>query len=173
MLEVPEKSRITSVMTGACRSYSALAFDGCPACVDAALDAIAQAGLYVLGQAAPSVAGRGPAGPSVEVSYRLVVCLCDETGVPIGDDQIEAAQTISAVPEDEAWGEEPLLPAEEEPAGGRHGEGSMRLDDFQTILDLVELAPAGKGGMTGSIRGKLFGFERPIGEFDIEVHPGR
>jgi hypothetical protein len=171
MLDVLEKSRMTGVTTAVCRSYSALAFDGCPACVGAALDAVAQAGLYVLGQAAPSIVGPAAAPASVEIAYRLVMRICDESGDPIGHDEIEASQTISAVPEDDGWDEQ-AAEAAEEPEAGDEAVGSMRLDDFQTVLDLVQLAPAGRGGVAGAIRGQLFGFERPIGEFDIEVHPG-
>jgi hypothetical protein len=175
MLDVPEKSRMAGVTTAVCRSYSALAFDGCPACVGAALDAVAQAGLYVLGKAAPSIVGSAAAPGSIEIAYRLVVSICDESGEPIGHDEMEATQTISAVPEDDGWDERTAEVAEEPEASDGDGDagGSMRLDDFQTILDLVQLAPAGRGGIAGAMRGQLFGFERPIGEFDIEVHPGR
>ena len=44
-----------NVMTVPCRSYSAQAFDSCPACVDAALDAVEQAGIYLLGRTASGV----------------------------------------------------------------------------------------------------------------------
>jgi hypothetical protein len=159
---------MTVVMTVACRSYSALAFDGCPACVDAALDAVTQAGMYVLGQAAPSVTGRTPNPDPIEISYRLTVHLCNQAGRPIGQDEIEASQTLSAVPEEGSWTYEP---ADESEEGDRHPEGSMLLDDFQTVLDLVQLAPTGFGGMGGAIRGQLYGFERPIGEFEIQVRP--
>jgi hypothetical protein len=158
------------VMTVACRSYSALAFDGCPACVDAALDAVTQAGMYVLGQAAPSVTGRTPNPEPIEVSYRLTVRLCDPAGRPMGQDELEASHTLSAVPEEGSWTYES---ADEPDDGNQSQPGSMRLEDFQTVLDLVQLTPAGFGGITGAIRGQLYGFERPIGEFEVEVRPNR
>ncbi len=173
MLDVEKKSRMTVVTKVACRSYSALEFDGCPACVDAALDAVTQAGLYVLGRAAPSIVEPAPNPGSLDIDYRFNVRICDEVGEPIGQDELEAAQTISAVVEDDTWDDATTLPPDDADEDDLHPAGSMRLDDFQTMLDLVDLGPAGRGSVRGVIRGQLFGFERPIGQFEIEVLPGR
>lgn len=173
MLDIREKPRIGNVMTLACRSYSALKFDGCPACVDAALDAVVQAGMYTLGRTAPSLAGpvEGPLG----MAYVLRVKLVGEMGEQIGADEVTAEQTISAVPLDDEWGEiadEAVGEDEaEEDDAGDHA--SMQLQDFQTVLDRLEVAPMGKQGLCGTISGRLFGFDRSIGLFRIEVTPAR
>ena len=65
-----------NVITAPCRSYSAQVFDGCPACVDAALEAVTQAALYVLGRAAPEVSGQSD-GPA-QMAYRMTVRLSRE-----------------------------------------------------------------------------------------------
>ena len=159
-----------NVMTVPCRSYSAQEFDGCPACGDAALEAVAQAGLYVLGRTAAGFVGG--AADTIEMAYRMRVRLYDESGAEMAADELEAEQTIRAVPdsaeesdvrlrrlEPEAWSD----PDDEEL------ESTMRLDDFQTVLDRVELAPAGTCCLAGVIAGNLLGFERLIGSFEIRV----
>lgn len=162
------------VMTVPCRSYPALTFDGCPACVGAALEAAEQAGIYVLGRTAPGLASQ-TAGP-LEMAYRMKVRLFDETGEELAADELEAEQTIEAVRPDDESVEEVVDTADEDEDGGTGGDGedhsTMRLDDFQTVLDRLELAPAGPRGLSGIIAGRLFGFERSIGEFEIEVAPG-
>jgi hypothetical protein len=69
-------------------------FDGCGACVDAALDAVTQAGMYVLVQTAPSLVGDSPTRRPLELAYSIRVRLVDETGTEIGSDEIEAEQDI-------------------------------------------------------------------------------
>ena len=96
MLEKTKERKIGSAMLVPCRSYSARAFDGCPACVGAAIDAVGQAGLYVLGRSAPDLIGRSD-GP-LEMSYRLKVRLLDELGEQLASDELRAEQTIEAVP---------------------------------------------------------------------------
>ncbi len=49
----------------------------------------------------------------------------------------------------------------------------MRLEDFQTVLDRLELAPLGNHGLCGRIAGRLYGFERSIGRFEVDVAPAR
>jgi hypothetical protein len=159
-------------MTIACRSYSALRFDGCAACVDAALDAVVQAGMYTLGRTAPSVAGQAD-GP-LELAYIMRVKLADELGERLGSDEVAVEQTISMAADDE-WDET----AGEAPGGDEAaeeddgGHASMRLQDFQTLLDRLELAPMGRQGLCGTITGRLFGFDRSIGLFQIEVSPAQ
>jgi hypothetical protein len=154
-----------------CRSYPALTFDGCPACVDAALDAIGQAGLYVLGRTAPDLAGQTQ-GP-LKMNYLLRVQLFDESGEKIGSDEIGAEQTIEAIRlSDESAGDAGDA-ADAADADDATVRSSMRLEDFQTVLDRVELSPSGPHGLCGSIAGHLYAFERSIGAFEIEVVPNR
>jgi hypothetical protein len=154
------------VMTVPCRSYSAQTFDGCPACLDAALDAVTQAGLYLLGRAAPSLCG-GSEG-RIGMSYRLNVRLYDDRGGEMAADEVFADQSIEGV----------LELADREATGVGFAdeiepETSMRLDDFQAIVDNLELAPAGQDGACGSIDGNLFGFSQLVGRFTVEIAPGR
>jgi hypothetical protein len=176
VIDRSKERMLGNVMTVTCRSYSAQAFDGCPACVDAALEAVEQAGIYVLGQAAPDLASQ-PAGP-IEMAYRMKVKLVDEAGYEMAADELETEQTIEAVPLEYGSVEDI-----DDPAGdlAEFGKGwyqhdtlsSMRLDDFQTSVDRLELAPAGRDGITGVMAGRLFGFERWIGGFEIAIAPGR
>jgi hypothetical protein len=163
------------VTTVPCRSYSDQEFDHCPACNDAALDAVAQAAMYVLGHAAPSLAAQDPESSPIEMAYRLRVRLFDADSRRIAEDEFDTDQTIAAIDADSDWPREttdwgiPYGVDERDP-------GSMRLDDFQTLMDLVDLAPAAAGigtaGARGGINGRLFGFERPIGRFEVEVASG-
>jgi hypothetical protein len=157
------------VMTVPCRSYSARAFDGCPACVGAALEAVGQAGLYVLGRTAPGLATQ-TAGP-LERSYRIKLRLFDEAGAEYASDELEADQTIEAVqpPDDFTDLAEPGVEEED----SDEESASMRLDDFQTVIDRLELAPAGAAGLCGVVAGRLYGFERSMGRFEMEIAPGR
>jgi hypothetical protein len=166
-----------NVMTVLCRSYSARAFDGCPACVDAALDAVSQAAVYVLGRTAPNLGT--PGSVPVEMSYRIRVSIADARGALLASDELEVEQTIgSALPIDDFAPppDEPDQPNESDadPDGIGHDDGlsSMGLDDFQTVLNRVELAPSGSRGMNGLISGDLFGFERLIGAFEASIEPG-
>jgi hypothetical protein len=173
MLDIKEKQRIGTVTTTACRSYSALTFDGCPACVGAALDAIVQAGMFTLGRTAPGMTSQVE-GP-LEMEYSLRVRLTDELGGEIGADEIAAEQTVSAVGiggEQDGDPADATDEAEEEEADAEHG-ASMQLEDFQTVLDRLELAPAGSRGLCGLIAGHLYGFDRLIGLFEIQVAPAR
>lgn len=161
------------VMTVPCRSYSAQAFDGCPACLDAALDAVAQAGLYLLGRATPSLSGRAE-GP-VEMSYRLSVRLCDNEGCELAADEIVADQSVEAVLEAtdrEVRAADTEAEDQADPSDEDEPDTTMRLDDFQTIVDILELAPAGRDSVCGSIAGNLFGFKQLVGRFEVEIAPG-
>jgi len=151
-------------MTVPCRSYSAQAFDGCPACLDAALDAVTQAGLYLLGRAAPSLCGI-PAD-RIEMSYRLNVRLSDDKGEVLASDEMFADQSVEGVLElTEEVEAQADLTDEDAP------ETSMRLDDFQTTIDNLELAPTDRDGVCGSIYGNLFGFSHLVGRFAVEIGP--
>jgi hypothetical protein len=169
MLEKTNERTMGSVIVQ-CRSYAVRAFDGCPGCVGAALDAIGQAGLYLLGRSAPDLMG-GSAEP-LKMAYWLNVRLLDEMGMEVAADRLHAEQTIEAVePPDEFTMSEDA--AELDHADDESGVDptTMRLEDFQTILERVSLAPAGSRSVSGMIAGRLFGFERQIGLFEIEVCP--
>ena len=164
---------MNGVTTTECRSYSALVFDGCPACVGAALDAIVQAGMYTLGRTAPGMTSQTE-GP-LEMVYTLKVKVVDESGEEIGADEIAAEQTVSAIGiggEFDGDGVDTTDEYEDEEnrEGAEHG-ASMRLEDFQAVLDRLELAPAGSQGLRGLIAGRIYGFDRLIGLFEIKVAP--
>jgi hypothetical protein len=155
-----------NVMTVPCRSYSAQAFDSCPACVDAALDAVEQAGIYLLGRTASGVEDQ--LVEPFDMSYRLKVRLFEETGVELAADEIEAEQTLQEIPPDDGIDDEAGELFDDDGP-----ESSMRLDDFQTVLDRLQLQPRGRAGLSGVISGRLFAFERAVGGFEIQVAPGR
>jgi hypothetical protein len=171
MLDISEKRRIGSVTQAACRSYSALTFDGCEACVDAALDATGQAAVYILGRAAPDMSNQFD-GP-VDMSYVLRIMLVDDMGKRLGSDEITVDQTISAVAGDDSLETDPQTTGQESDDEASGSATSMQLEDFQTVVDRLELAPAGAHGLCGSIAGHLYGYDRPIGVFWVEVTPGR
>jgi len=107
----------------------------------------------------------------IEVAYVLSVRLVDDDGQAIARDKIRTEQTISAVP-----AEDDLLTIDTEDGGADaeaddFDEGSMRLEDFQTVIDRLELAPLGRRGLCGTIAGRLYGFERSIGRFEVDVAP--
>jgi hypothetical protein len=149
-----------NMMLASCRSYSAQSFDGCPACVDSALEAVTQASLYLLGRSGPGLVPQSE--DPVEVAYILTLSLCDDDGREIGSDEIEVDQTISAVVTDDEAGE--AGEADHEPS-------SMRLEDFQTVIDKLELAPAGTGSLSGMIVGRLYAYDHSIGLFEVTVAP--
>jgi hypothetical protein len=108
------------------------------------------------------------------MAYVLDVRLIDDDGVTIAADEIRAEQTIAAVPLDDDL--DPVSDgsyAETDETDFEDDQGSMRLDDFQTVMDRLELAPIGAHGLCGRIGGRLYGFERSIGRFEIEVSPAR
>jgi hypothetical protein len=108
------------------------------------------------------------------MAYVLDIHLIDDDGLTIAAEEIRAEQTIDAVPVDDY-----LDPASEgsdaeaNETETEEDEGSMRLEDFQTVMDRLELAPIGAHGLCGRIGGRLYGFERSIGRFEIEVSPAR
>ena len=162
-----------NVIAVPCRSYSALSFDGCPGCVDAALEAVTQAGMYLVGRSAPNFVGS--VDGSVEMTYTMRVRLYDENGVQMATDDYEAEQLIKAVGDGDVSDEELFdVVAEADNGVEEYGDHwtSMRLDDFQTVLDRLELAPSGTRGLSGVIAGRLFGYERSIGGFEIGVAAG-
>ncbi len=154
-----------TVTTAACRSYSALTFDGCPACVGAALDAIVQAGMFTLGRTAPGMAGQVE-GP-LEMEYALRVRLTDELGGEIGADEIVAEQTVSAIG---IGGEEDGGTVEEtdEAEAGRVGDRARRLDAAGGLPDGPGPAGAGPGRTARSVWGHrrtplwLRSIDRPV-----------
>jgi hypothetical protein len=147
-----------------CRSYASLDFDGCPTCNDAALEAVEQATLYILGRAALDQPGRG--GESIEMAYTMSVRVLDEQGRTMAQDQIAADQSIGFAPADRERGF-----ADDETDTTDEGAG-MRLEDFQTVIDRLDLGPLGSG-MCGQLAGHLYGFERLIGRFEVEIAPAR
>ena len=149
-----------------CRSYASLEFDGCPACTEAALDATQQAALYVLGRAALDQPARGG---SIETATTMSVRILDEQGRTIAQDQLDVEQTISAV---EADDEDDDTDETTDTAERLDRFSGMRLEDFQTVLDQLELVPMG-AGMCGRIGGRLYGFERSIGRFEVDIAPAR
>lgn len=160
-----EKQTMGNVMLATCRSYSAQSFDGCPACVDSALEAVAQASMYLLGRSGPGLAPHSE--DAVEVAYIMGVSLCDDDGREIGSDEIEVDQTISAVMTDDEDDKADVVDdVDLEPS-------SMRLEDFQTVIDKLELAPAGTGSLSGLIVGRVYAFERSIGLFEVKISPSR
>jgi hypothetical protein len=122
----------------------------------------------VLGRSVADLMG-GLSEP-LEISYRLEVRLVDEMGLELGTDELDADQTVG-------WAE----PTDDfaEPAGTTDGADaedasdrpSMGLEDFQTVLERIELEAAGAQGVRGAISGRLFGFDQPIGRFEVQVRP--
>ncbi len=160
-----EKQTMGNVMLATCRSYSTQSFDGCPACVDSALEAVAQASMYLLGRSGPGLAPHSE--DAVEVTYIMGVSLCDDDGREIGSDEIEVDQTISAVMTDDEDDKADVVDDVD------HEPSSMRLEDFQTVIDKLELAPAGTGSLSGLIVGRVYAFERSIGLFEVKISPSR
>jgi hypothetical protein len=154
---------MSNVMLATCRSYSAQSFDGCPACVDSALDAVTQASVYLLGRAGSGLAPQS--GHPVEISHILAVSLCDDNGREIGSDEIEVDQAISEVQVDDA--DNASGPGDE----FEGQESSMRLEDFQTVIDKLELAADGAGTLSGVIVGRLYAYNLSIGLFEVAVAP--
>lgn len=163
-----KQQTIGNVAQTRCRSYSSLEFDGCPACADAALEATEQAAMYILGRAAVGLSDQG--GPDIRMSYTLNVRLMDDDGVTIASDEVSAEQSIGTVPEEDDLTSEPDEDEGADLEDGEH-ETSMRLEDFQTVMDRLELAPLGRRGLCGKIGGRLYGFERSIGRFEVDVAP--
>jgi hypothetical protein len=143
--------RSTSVVTkAACGSREAREFDGCPACCAAAVAATERTVSYVLRRAAL----RGPielAGldePASAVRIRIV----DARGLTIAlGETVEHGDRAASWPDDD-----PL---------------AMRPDDFETVLDRLDLGPLPGGGSEGSIAGRLYAFGRSIGRFEVEIAP--
>ncbi len=179
MLDEEKKRRMDRVVDVRCRSYSGGAFDGCTACVDAALDAVAQAVVYVLGRATPDLMAP-PQGP-VSLDYRMRVRIYGDEDQEIGSDDLTVQQSIEAVPSDAEESEFKIEPAETEAESGAEADGAapgeqrppstMRLEDFQTVVDRLELAPEGAHCLRGLVAGTLFGYERSIGRFEALIQP--
>ena len=151
-----------------CRSYATLEFDGCPACTDAALDATEQAALYVIGRAA---AGQ-PAGAAdaIEMAYTMRVRILDNEGRSIAEDHLDAEQSIAFVPDTRGSADDAPTDPDGTDDSGEAEAGGMMLDDFQTVIDRLDLGLMGSG-MCGQIAGRLYGFERSIGRFEVEIAP--
>jgi hypothetical protein len=143
--------RSTSVVTkAACGSRDAEEFDGCPACCASAVAATERTVSYVLRRAAL----RGPVEltgldePASAVRIRIV----DGRG-----------RTIALGETPERGGEAASSPDDDSLA--------MRPEDFETVLDRLDLGPLPGGGSEGSIAGRLYGFGRSIGRFEVEIAP--
>jgi hypothetical protein len=150
-----------------CRSYMRQEFDGCPACLDAALDAVAQAGLYVLGQTAPQILGRFDG--LIDVGYGLQIRLFAADGAALASDDLDVEQLIRAVAVE---ADDDRIPDDGRRSPEDAGITGMKLDDFQTVFDRLELGPGGPGPLQGTLAGLLLGYDRKIGRFDILVGPG-
>jgi hypothetical protein len=154
---------MSNVMLASCRSYSAQSFDGCPACVDSALEAVTQASMYLLGRAGQDISPTEDG--QVSMAYTLGLSLCDDDGHEMGSDVIDVDQTVSAVQsDDEVDDANEVHPDDDE-------RSSMRLEDFQTAIDKLQLSPAGRGGLSGVIVGRLYAYDRSIGLFEVAVAP--
>jgi len=153
---------MSNVMLASCRSYSAQSFDGCPACVDSALEAVTQASMYLLGRAGQNLSSTED--EPVEMAYTLGLSLCDDDGHELGADVIEVDQTVSTVPADDEMDDTEVHPDDDE-------RSSMRLEDFQTVIDKLQLSPAGFGGLSGVIVGRLYAYDHSIGLFEVAVAP--
>ena len=133
-----------------------------------------QAGIYILGRAAPGMASQ-TSGP-LEMAYRLKIRLLDDAGDVLAADELAAEQTIEVVYQDDEPAETSsgswYSSGDETDADDTDPVTSMRMDDFQTVLGRLELGPAGQSGVTGVMAGRLFGYERSICGFEIEVAPG-
>ncbi len=154
------------------QSYPGLTFDRCPACADVALDAITQSALYVLARAVPDALGE--IAGTIGLSYRLRVRLDDETGQEIASDEVEAQQEVDLDHDANDWELEPLEEDREGPSAEGSASGSQAhasLADFQTMLDRIVLEPAAPHAVSGVVAGRLFGFERLIGTFEVLISP--
>ena len=156
---------MNNVMLATCRSYSAQHFDGCDACVDSALDAVTQASLYLMARS--SLDESGLVGEPKEIAYSLAVSLCDDGGRELGSDEIEVEQTISGF---EVAGEGDVDDAEAD--GDDYPQSSMRLEDFQTVIDKLELGPDDEGSLRGVIVGRVYAYGESIGLFEVAVAAG-
>jgi hypothetical protein len=110
------------------------------------------------------------------MSYRLSICLYDDKGGELATDEIVADQSVEGVLEATDQEGRATATEAEDPADLSdevEPENTMRLDDFQTIIDILELAPAGQDSVCGSIAGNLFGFKQLVGRFEVEIAPGR
>ena len=100
------------------------------------------------------------------MSYRLTVRLYDDKGGVLASDEMFADQSIEGVLElTEEVGSQVDLGDQDAP------ETSIRLDDFQTTIDRLQLAPTDRDGVCGSIDGNLFAFSQLIGRFAVEIGP--
>ena len=157
-----------TLVNPAVQSYSGRTFDRCPACSDVALDAIIQSALYVI----PHVAGTALGRPDEDltIAFRVRARLSDEAGADIAVDQMEIRQTISGAGDASIDADETT--EDDGAAGGTDaGAAHAELGDFQAMIDRVQIAPAGDDSLTGIITGRLFGFERLIGPFEVLVGP--
>ncbi len=157
------------------KSYLGPSFDRCEACSDVALDAIVQSVLYVLARAVPDALGQTEVA---HLGYRLRVRLEGEDGQEIAVDEVEADQDVSVEPAPDEWDVQPLDLAEspeprteEAVAAPSAPRAHAALDDFQAMIDRVVLVPRSPTEVSGSITGRLFGFERLIGPFEVLVSP--
>jgi hypothetical protein len=108
----------------------------------------------------------------LDTSFRLILRLLDEAGELVASDELEAEQTIELVEPPDDFGE-PDVDGPNVDGGEYETYVSMRLEDFQTVFDELRLAPANGGSVSGFASGHLYGFERSVGRFEIEVCPAR
>jgi hypothetical protein len=157
------------------------AFDGCPACLQAAEDAIVESVLYLLASAAPTVLERPEEPAPIEYGATVALRLRDADGRTLLSDELEVHQLVEETledvsPEGLAGGPRTGRPARANTlfgaAGARARAGhELRLDDLQVVVDRLELTAAGgtPPGVAGRIEGKLFAFERLVGAFQIDL----
>ena len=133
-------------METACRSREAGTFDGCPRCWAAALVATERAALYVVRRTA---LGRSRSlAPALHDSTLRLRILDDDGRV------LAAAETANGESSHDATDGAPADP-----------------DDFQTAIDELDMGPSPGGGIRGRIAGRLHGYGRAIGRFEVDVAP--
>lgn len=143
-------------------------FDACPACADAAAAGIVAAVVYLLATAAPDALANevDPDAGSLHAAEAARIRLADQDGREIVDDELSISQTINVVDEPETGPEA----AAARPATTGH---VPQLEDFQTVVDRLQLHPLPHGGgLGGRIEGRLFARDRLVGRFQVEIGLG-
>jgi hypothetical protein len=167
---MPDERTVGGTPTGILGS----GFDACPACEAAARDAVGQAFLYLVSQAAPSLVSPNAAG-SIAYGFvvRLRIVMVD--GAVLVDEEFTVDQELALVDPTSVNGspahpgyEEPLVPG---PAGPTTH--PLHLEDFQVLIDTLALGPGPAGhSVEGEVEGRLFEHERSLARFSATLRPG-
>lgn len=167
---MPDERTVGGTPTGILGS----GFDACPACVAAARDAVGQALLYLVSQAAPSLVSPDAAG---SIAYGFVVRLriVMIEGALLMDEEFAVDQEVALVDPGSVDGS-PAPPVHEGPQpGAMVGSPAhpLRLEDFQVLIDALALGadPAGRA-VEGEVEGRLFEHERLLARFSATLRPG-